>query len=281
MRPIHVARWAAVALVWGGFMDAARAQLPRDIVSQYRPAVEKLRKAYTHASFEGTSTLVYPRQQKSREQSFVMRAAGEKRRLDLTTLKQRGMGLQVGATEMRMATPYGSLSSYTAPGAKFFDNAQQTPYAETVTQIDNGSLLNYPYSLSSTGTILDMLLRPGVKVTSATTFKSKGQALVQINYEETAKHAGHMGLWKSSVVLSPTEGWCLRGFTRTSGQGSDAITERAKLSYSGVNNHGIPLVQSIEAETLAGKSSIRQEAIGVSKIKFGDPDDYYFGSYSF
>lgn len=281
MRPIHVARWAAVALVWGGFMGAARAQLPPDIVSQYRPAVEKLRKAYTHASFEGTSTLVYPRQQKSREQSFVMRAAGEKRRLDVTTLKQQGMGLQVGATEMRMATPYGSLSTYTAAGSQFFDNAQQTPYAETVAQIENGSLLNYPYSLNATGTILDMLLNPGVKVTSAKAFKSKGQELVQIDYEETAKHAGHTGLWKSSLVLSPAEGWGLRGFTRTSGHGSGAITQRAKLSYSGVNSDGIPLVQSIEAETLAGESSIQRETIGISKIKFGDPDDHYFGSYSY
>ena len=82
-------------------------------------------------------------------------------------------------------------------------------------------------------------------------------------------------------MLSPAEGWGLRGFTRTSGHGSGAITQRAKLSYSGVNKDGIPLVQSIEAETLAGKSSIRQETIGVSKIKFGDPDDHYFGSYSF
>jgi hypothetical protein len=280
MRPIHVARWAAVAICWGGFFGAARAQLPQEIVSRYRPAVEKLRQAYTHASIEGSSTLAYPGQDKSREQRIVMRAAGEKRRLDVTTLKQRGMGLEVGAKEMRMATPYGSLSSYTAPNSQYFDNAQQTSYAETVAQIDNGSLLNYPYSLSSSGTILDMLLKPGVKVTSAKSFKSEGQELVQIDYQETASHAGRTGLWKSSVVLSPSEGWALRGFTRTLGQGTSAVTQRAKLSYSGAAD-GIPLVQTIEAETLSGKSSVQREAIAVSKIKFGDPDDYFFDSFSF
>lgn len=279
MRHIHVARWAAVAIAWSSMFGAARGQLPREIVSQYRPAVERLRQAYTHASFEGTSNVAFPGQGKSREQSFVMRAAGEKRRLDVTTLKQQGMGLQVGATEMSMATPIGSLSTYMAPGSQFFDDARQTSYADTVSQIDNGCLLKYPYSLDEGGTILDMLLKPGVKVTAVKTIKSDGQELVKIDYEETAQHAGHMGLWNSSLVLAPAEGWALRGFTRTSGQGSDQVTQRAKLTYSGIEN-GIPLLDSIESETLWGRSKQR-EAIGVSKIKLGDPDDHYFTSFAF
>lgn len=280
MRHKQAARWAAVAIVWCGLVGAARAQLPPELVSRYRPAVEKLQQAYTHATIEGTSTLVLPGQDKSREQRFVMRAGGELRRLDVTTLKQQGMGLKVGGSEMRMATPWGSLSTYTAPGSDVFDNAQQIPYGEVVAQIDNGSLLNYPYSLDSTGTILDMLLNPGVKITSAKTFPSEGQQLVRINYQETASHAGRTGLWNSSLVLSPDEGWALRGFTRTLGQGSSATTQRAKLTYSG-STDGIPEVQSIESETVSGRTSSQREAIQVSKIKFGDPDSYYFDSFSF
>ena len=280
MRHKQTARWAAVAIVWCGLFGAARAQLPQQIVSQYRPAVEKLRQEYTHASIEGTSMLAYPEQNKSREQRFVLRAGGELRRLDVTTLKQQGMGLQVGGTTMRMATPWGSLSTRTAPGSKFFDDAKQIPYGESVAQIDKASLLNYPYSLDSKGTILDMLLKPDVKVTSAKTFESEGQQLVKIYYQEMASHAGRTGLWKSSLVLSPDEGWALRGFTRTLGQGSDAITQHANLTYSG-STDGVPHVQSIESQTVEGGTPIKREAIQVSKCNFGDPDSYYFDSFSF
>jgi hypothetical protein len=259
---------------------AACAQLPQELVSRYRPAVEKLRQAYTHATIEGTSILTYPGQDKSREQRFVMRAGGELRRLDVTTLRQQGMGLKVGGAEMRMATPWGSLSTYTAPGSTFFDDAKQIPYGDTVAQIDNASLLNYPYSLDSTGTILEMLLKPGVKVTSAKVFPSEGQQLVRINYQETASHSGRTGLWNASLVLSPDEGWALRGFTRTLGQGSGATTQRAKLTYSG-STDGIPNVQSIESETVVDRTPTQREAIQVSKIKFGDPDSYYFDSFAF
>ena len=280
MRHNQAARWAAVAIAWCGLFGAARAQLPQQLAREYRPAVEKLRQAYTHVSIEGTSMLEYPGQDKLREQRIVMRASGELRRLDVTTLKQQGMDLDVGGTEMRMATPWGSLSTYTAPGSTFFDDAKQIPYGDVVAQIDKESLLNYPYSLDSTGTILDMLLGPGVQVISAKTFQSEGQQLVKINYHETASHAGRMGLWKSSLVLSPGEGWALRGFTRTLGQDTGAITQRAKLTYSG-STDGVPHVQSIESETVAGRTPIQREAIQVSKLKFGDPDSYYFDSFSF
>ena len=68
MRRTYLARCAAAAIVWCGLFGAARAQLPPELVSQYRPAVEKLRQAYTHATIEGTSSLAYPGQDKSREQ---------------------------------------------------------------------------------------------------------------------------------------------------------------------------------------------------------------------
>lgn len=269
---------AAVAVVWSGLLGAARAQLPPEIVNQYRPAVEKLQRAYTRVTIEGTSRLAFPGQDKSREQRFVMRAGGQLRRLDVTTLHQQRMELKVGGKEMRMATPWGSLSTYTAPGSDFFDDAKQIPYDQVVAEIDESSLLNYPYSLNSTGTILDMLLKSSVKVTSTEVVESEGLKLVRINYEETARYADHQGRWKSWLVLSPAEGWALRGFTRSSDSGR--ITQRASLSYSGLRD-GVPLLQSIQTETAQGRTPTRREEIQVTKIKLGKPDSFYFDSWSF
>lgn len=281
MRHMHLSRWTAMAIACSSMIGAARAgQLPQELVSQYRPAVERLRDSYTHVSVEGILKSGNPSQGKSREVQFEMRASGQLRRLDTTTIGQQRMGLQLGGKEMQMATPWGSLSTYTPPGHKFFKDAQQIPYDQTVSEIDRRSLLNYPYSLDSSGTILDMLLRPGVKVTRVNKVDSPGNSMVQITYEETAQHAAQAGLWKSSVVLSPAEGWALVGFSRTMGQGSGRITQRAKLTYSGVQN-GIPLVRTIESETVRGESVTRQEAVEVSNIKFGAPDRSYFGSYTF
>ncbi len=121
-------------------------ELPAELTSLYRPAVERLKEAYTSLSIEGTTSMVLPGQDKSLQQKFVMRADGKLRRLDLVATAQRGMDAKIGTKEMRMATPYGSLVTVTAPGRKFFDDGRQTSYADTVSKIDNGCLMNYPYA---------------------------------------------------------------------------------------------------------------------------------------
>jgi hypothetical protein len=260
---------------------AASAQLPREITSQYRPALEKLREAYTHATFEGTASLALPRSGKSRTQDFVFRASGPRRRLESTTTAQTEMGLTVGAKKLQMATPIGSLSTYTNAHStsQVFDDARERSYGDTLSQIDNDCLLNYPYALDSSGTILDMLLKPGVKITEVKKIDAQGESFVQISYEETGTHAGHSGKWKGRLVVSPSEGWALRGFTRTLA-GSHPVTQRAKLTYSGEQD-GIPLVSTIETETLEGKTPVKREAIEITDSKLGDPDEYYFTSFAF
>jgi hypothetical protein len=281
MLSIHAARSVAAALACVLLIGSASGgDLPREITSQYRPAVEKLRQAYTHATVEGTVAVAYPTRGKSRVQEFAMRANGQKRRLDVKTTAQQGLGLKLGSTQMRMATPYGSLVTTATPGAEAFDDATETGYAETVAQIDNRSLLNFPYALDSNGTILDMLLSPGVKVTGVERINAEGRPLVQINYEETSRHEGHSGLWKTQLILAPDEGWPLVSFTRTLSQGSHELTQRARLAYSG-NAGGIPLVESIEFESTEGRTLLRQESVKVSNFKLGDPDEYYFSSFSF
>jgi hypothetical protein len=254
---------------------ATAGELPRELTSAYRPAVERLKDGYTKISIEGTSTLVLP-DDRFRAQEFIMRADGKRRRLDVKIADQRGMKLKVGAIEMRMATPYGSLVTYTLPDSEFFDDARETSYNDTVAEIDSGSLMNYPYALDSNGTILDMLLSPGVKVTGVRKFKAEGLPMVEIKYQERGTYAGYYGVWDSSLVLSPAEGWALRGFTRTSGR----FTQRANVSYSG-SEEGIPLLSSIETETVANGRATRRESILVNQIKLGAPDDYFFTAFAY
>ncbi len=260
--------------------STAAAQLPQQLVSLYRPAVEKLRSAYTNLSAEGTISAALPQQEKSREQQFAFRAGGQKRRLDLKTLSQKGMGLKVGTTEMRMATPYGSLVTVMRPDSDFFDDAKETSYGNTVSKIDAGCLLNYPYSLGSEGTILDMLLSPSVKITRVKQIEDGGRKLVRIDYQQQATYAGRSGIWTASLVLSPSESWALCGFTRTLGQGSGQVLQQAKLVYSGFEED-VPLVRSIETETVAGGRTTKREAISVTEIKLGTPDDYYFTAFAY
>jgi hypothetical protein len=258
----------------------AHAQLSREITSQYRPALARIQQAYTRGTFSGTLSVTEPQSGKSRRQDFTMRANGEFRRLDLTTLAQQGMKLEVGAKVLAMATPNGSLNTFTKPNADAFGDATQTSYADTVTQIDQGCLLYYTYSLGGGATILDTLTKPGVKITGVKTVEAFGEKLLQINYDENARYAGHSGLWKSRVVIAPSEAWALRGFTRTSGHGSNQIIQRAKLGYSGIQD-GIPVLGSIESETLVGGKPTKREAVSITDIQFGEPDGAYFTSFAF
>jgi hypothetical protein len=52
------------------------------------------------------------------------------------------------------------------------------------------------------------------------------------------------------------------------------------VTYSGVTE-GIPLVESIERETVTGGKSTRRESVQISKARLGDPDEYFFTSFAF
>jgi hypothetical protein len=184
---------------------------------------------------------------------------------------------------MHMATPIGTLTTNTNPGSKYFDAAREAKYDQTVAQIDSGALVNYAYALTPGSTILDTLLSPSVKVTRVQQVKAaSGEPVVQIDFEETARHQGRTGRWKSQLVLSPEQGWGLTAFSRTTGQGSEQVTYRVRVAYAGMTE-GVPLVGQIETETLQGQQArtIRREGIEVTEFLLGDPDDYYFTSFAF
>ena len=254
--------------------------LPPEFVNVYRPALERLRQAYGLVTVEGTLSTELPQEEKSSEQAFIFIADGRKRRLDLRTLSQRGMGLQVGASVMMMATPFGSLNTETRPNSKFFDDAQQRDYASVVTEIDQKSLLTFPYALGSPTTILDMLQASAVKVTKVKWIRRGGKAMVQVDYHESGRHVGHSGNWNSTLVLSPDDGWALRSFNRVLSGGSDRISQHGELQYSSGEN-GIPLVESIFVETSRGNHVARREGISVKSVDFTSPDPIFFDSFTF
>ena len=260
--------------------SALGGQLPQEIVSRYRPAVERIEQAYTGLTVEGVTSVSLPQEDKSRTQRFIMRADGKLRRLDLETVRQHRMGLPIGGKEMRMATTWGSLVTRTEPGHKFFDDAVQLPYDKTVAEIDQGSPLNSPYSITPRTPGLDMLLSPGVDIVSADKVERRGEQLIEIVYRQNGEHVGRSGLWNGRLVLSPSEGWGLRAFILSLGRGSDQIIHRAAIGYSGTQD-GVPLVSSIESETLEGNQVQRRHTIQVEEIKIGKPDKYYFDSWTF
>lgn len=270
----------SVGLAIAGGQFAHAGQLPQEFVNVYRPALERLRQAYGKVSVEGTLRVALPQEDKSSEQEFIFRADGKKRRLDVRTLAQQGMGLKVGASQMSMATPYGSLNTEMGSKSQFFDDAQQRPYSSVVAEIDEQSLLTYPYALDSPSTILDLLRSSAVKVNSVKWIRSQGQAMVQVDYLETGRHAGHSGNWTSTLVLSPNDGWALRSFIRTQSGGSERMSQRGELQYTS-GEGGIPLVQSIDVETSRNNRVVRRESISVANVDFGSPEPYYFDSFSF
>lgn len=254
-------------------------QLPPTFISAYRPAVERLKAAYTEVSVKGTLSVEIPSEGKSSQQTFTFRANGDQRRLDVTTTAQQGMGLEVGGSELSMATPIGSLNTYKRAGSDFFDNAQERKYGGVVEGIDRRSLLNLPYAFDASGTILEMLLRSNVKVGSVKWIRVKGTPLVQVTYQENAKHAGQSGVWNSTLTLSPQDGWALRSFTRTL-TGARPYTQSGQLEY-GSGPDGIPTVQSIAVETTEGTRVMRRESVSVGDVEFGDPGREWFDSFTF
>jgi hypothetical protein len=255
-------------------------ELPQTFTSQYRPAVERLRQAYASLTAKGLVTIDYPRESKSSDQSFALRANGKVRRLDLKVVAQQGMGLKVGANLMRMATPDGSLNTETGPKSQFFDDAQETNYDKTISAIDRGCLLNYPYALDSPTTILDMLLGSAVKVNVVKWVRSEGEPMVQISYVQQATHAGQSGRWNSTLQLSPANGWALHSFSRILGQGGNALAQSGHVEYTSGPN-GIPQVQAIRVETTEGSRPIHRQMVQVNSIEFGPPDPNAFTGFGF
>jgi hypothetical protein len=258
------------------------AELPGEFLQQYAPAVEKLQHFYTHATVQGTLKREMPQAGKSLEQKFVFRAAGVQVRLDVSTVTDNGMGNKPGSSDMYMATRDGSLVTIRRPGSKFFDDARELNYGDTKTHIEQTCQLSTIYSFANHATLIDFLRSGDVKAVKVKRFANQGDTYYKISYTEIAGREDRPATWQSWFVLSPSEGWAMRGFSRTLGDGAGQTTFRGSLSYTDQQD-GIPFISGIESVQERGTDRVivERDSIAVSNVAPGDPAIRYFTAFDF
>lgn len=281
MRTTLIALAAVIASL--SFATASlAADLPRDVASPLGAAVEKTRRVYTRATVTGTVRREWPQEHKSVEQGFVFRASGVRVRLDVTTLADVGTGARVGGTDMYMATGIGSLVTVRAPGKTVFDNARELKYGDTKTKIQDTCRLNEVYTFGSYGTVLEFLRRPGVSAVQVKNSTVDGRPMVRVEFREVTGRSDNPKAWKSYFVFSPTEGWAIREYARSTGSGDAEITYRGKLTYSGTRE-GVPIVEQIQHLEDHGRKHkvVLRETVVVSVFSPVEPDEEFFTAFDF
>jgi hypothetical protein len=262
--------------------DASAGELPNDFSKAYAPAVDRLRDFYTHVTVTGSLKRELPQAKKSLEQTFIYRAAGTQVRLNVTTVANKGMKAKVGGSDLFMATRDGSLTTVRNPGSEVFDDAKQLNYGDTKSRIDDTCLLTFPYACVGQGTVLEYLRQSTVKVLSVKKIKRDDESLVKVNFHETTGRQDRSTQWSSWVLLSPAEGWAVREFSRTSGQGDAAVTYRGSVEYEGQQN-GIPLASRIVSIKEKGPSHacVERETVLLDRYTPGAPGPEYFTGFDF
>ncbi len=78
-------------------------------------------------------------------------------------------------------------------------------------------------------------------------------------------------------MISPDEGYALREYARTTGQGEQQLTFRGTLTYN-VDRNGIPLVEQIDCRQEQGSRGalIQRDVVDVSKFDTEPPRESYF-----
>jgi hypothetical protein len=278
MRADPISSLLAGAIVCCCATTAGAVELPREMTSQFRTTVERIKQVYAHATITGTLKHELPQANKFRDQQFIFRAAGPDRRIDLTTTAQRGMGFEVGAVDMTMGAPYASLHTYRGPASQVFDTAEELSYQAAKAKIEDACPLDKIGSLGNRGTVLDLLGSQGVTITSVQKLASKGTPLVKISFQEGRNQGpANSSSW---VTVSPSEGWAVRSYHRTTGQGTSEVTFRGRITYSGMHE-GAPLVQHMEAWQEQGpqKTCIQHDVVQVSDFNTEEPGHDYFAAF--
>ena len=253
-------------------------ELPRSFVEAYKPALQKLVKAYTNATIEGTISHQLPQAHKSREQSFAFWAGDTSFRLDTTTTASQGMGDKLGSTEILLATPGASLRASWGPTSPAFDTAGELSDGDAKSSIETTCRLYQPYALDERENILEHLKRDSVRIVSYRVVALEGRSSVKISYDETRSERGHKAEWKAWLVLSPSEGWALRQYSRTTGEGNRQVTFQGSLDYDGTSEDGVPLLRRIDCWQQQGSSQtyVERDVISITRFESGAPSQYYF-----
>jgi hypothetical protein len=260
--------------------SAVAGDLPPSFSEKYQPAVEKLKDVYSHSTVTGTVKREFPLKGESFEQKYTLRSSGIKQRLDISTTQNKKGGLPVGTVEVYLATPDASMYGTGRVNAPAIDVAQELTYSQALSQINKAFPIDKPFSMGSDGTVLNMLQSPQVHAGKPEKIDYKGQKFVKISYGQHVP--GSHGESKSYVILSPSEGWAVREFSKSTGQGASEKRIRGKISY-GESRDGVPMVEKIETWQYEGaqQTLVAHETIQISKFDANDPNMSYFGADKF
>lgn len=269
---IHCA-WAASAASHA----VAQQRLPGDFVAAYRSALLTMQDAYSNGTIQGTARLEFPLAGKSIDQRFIVRIADNSWfRIDATPTAQKGMGVAVGRTRFILATPQVSLEGTRNKNGLLPNDSTIPSYTDADRSIRAMCPYTFPYTMGARqGTILNMLQSGGTTITSFKTGTLDGQRMVRIKYKQQVDPQGRRGPWTCTAYISPEEGYALRRFSRSTGQGSRQLTLSGSLSYT-INPDGIPLLERLERSEKQGDNVVERQTMSVSKFDTTRPTDYWF-----
>jgi hypothetical protein len=270
---------SALTLIAGA--DRACAQkLPADFVAAYQPAIEALRKVYSQGTIKGTLADEYG-DGRSISRRFTLWLAGRTSRIDAKVTGQKGMGTAVGGTDIYMAMPGASMLAYRNGKGELANRPMdEDGYRQAKNSIGELCPISFPYTMGTPGTILSMLQRSDVKITSFKRGKVDSQPMIKIEYEALVGPDGRQGPWTCSLRLSPNEGYALRQYTCTAGHGSQQVTLSGSLSYT-MSVHDEPLLAELVRSEHRGSQLVERHTISISEYKTQAPLNFQFSADAF
>lgn len=280
---MHVRRVGliVVALAAISHADRARAQLPGDFVAEYGQALERMQNAYSSCSVRGTISTEYPPSGRSIARRFTLRMAGSQSRIDARVTAQNGMDVAVGGTDIFLAQPGASLQAYRNGSGEITNQPYiEDGYNQATTSIRDLMPLSFPYTMGGQRSILAQLQSGDVKITSFKRGTVNGERMIQIKYVQHVDPDGRQGPWNCKLLIAPHEGYALRQFSRTAGQGSGQVTTSGTLSYT-LNADEVPLLQQFDRTERRGGVEVERQTYSISKFDTERPKSYLFSADGF
>ena len=276
-------RWLLIgASVCAAGVPVDAGNLPQEFTNTYESAVAQIRGVYDYVTVRGTVAREFPQRRESISQEYTLRNSGDKSRLDIKTTSTYKGGLNVGTVEVYLATPEASFYGIGDNGTPAIDTSRELTYAEAKLRIDRSFPVEQPYAMASGVTLLEMLQQPQVSIGELKKLTHRGQQFVKIIYDRPLSSGENTDDRLSYVLLSPSEGWAVREYSRSTGRGVNMKTSKGKISYSG-SYKGVPFVQRIETWEYEGadRACTLHEIVNISKFEPGDPNMIFFGADGF
>jgi hypothetical protein len=112
--------------------------------------------------------------------------------------------------------------------------------------------------------------------------KRDDESFVKVTFNDITGRQDRATQWSSWFLFSPAEGWAVREFSRSTGQGDTAVTYRGSLTYDGEQN-GVPLVSRILSIKEQGPkhTCVERETVWLEKYTAGAPGPEFFTGFEF